>query len=291
VKIRFVISITLAIVSTCYAEDISTIAEVHCNAQWKGSLDEAKKAYVGLKLHPGESVGCISSGYLLAIVYGRSIAVHAKDGWYLIPRVRPSQLTAEEDRRETALRDYARRGGRERSGGMVPAAISPRHFDVFYTFHERGPIAVSLRRMDKEIWNGIVRHPSGLITSDGARRAIFEYQRTGGGPLTLLLRKGDKQNEIFYSVLSREAEREIENQLTVWEGEKSPFMRHVGRASVFDESGLYEAAACEYHNALQEALGSQDLIIAAVREFEQAGDYVRAHTLKMQLAHDPRDQR
>jgi hypothetical protein len=141
-----------------------------------------------------------------------------------------------------------------------------------------------MRTMTKEIWNGTVNEASGAITSESARQAVSEYQENGGGPLTLVLKKGDEQDEISYFVLSRETALEIEQQLTMWEAEKSSFMRHIGRAFVFDEAGLYEGAAREYEAALADAPQGRDLMLATIREYEHSGDEHSAKAVRDRLS-------
>ena len=106
--------------------------------------------------------------------------------------------------------------------------------------------------------------------------------------MTILISENGNRQEVKYFVLSRDAEKQIETALAVWDSEPSALMRHIGRASVFSGALLFEAAGEEYEAALGRAPESKDLRRAAIEEYKRAGDDKRANSLAGRGHRSPR---
>jgi hypothetical protein len=279
----------VSLLATVYASDekvAGIIEQVQCRAELMERLGHNSirldpKRDIGRSLFPGDSVVCTSSGWIQLLVFGRVVKINHPGIPYPIPYVRPQHLSDEEQMRQSALEDYSRRGGRERSGEEPEgASVTLKFFYILLPVIQGGPLSVSIQnKIGKEIWHGNVTSSTGLLESAEASDAIGQYQQSGGGQLTVLISQNDKQQQISYYVLSREAEKQLEAALAVWDGEQSGLMRHIGRASVFSDALLFEAAGREYEAALADAPESGDLRQAAVEEYRRAGDDNRANNL------------
>ena len=291
-KLVFVATAIVSLLATAHATNDQNVAgiieQIHCRAELMqrsghNPVRLDAKRDIGRSLFPGESVLCTSPGTMQLLVFGRVVKINQPGIPYPIPYIRPQHLSDEEQMRQSALEDYSRRGGRERSGGEPEgASVTPKFFYILLPVNQGGPVSVSIQnKTGKEIWHGSVTSSTGLLESTGASDAVGQYQQSGGGQLTVLISQNGKQQQINYFVLSREAEKQLEAALAVWDGEPSGLMQHIGRASVFSDALLFEAAGREYEAALADAPESGDLRQAAVEEYRRAGDDNRANNLEI----------
>lgn len=289
-KLIFCTTAIISLLASAHASSDQNVAgiieQIHCQAELlqRSSQKPVRlhaKSDIGRRLSPGESVLCISSGSMQLLVFGRVVTINQPGIPYPIPYVRPSHLNDDEEMRQSALEYYSRRGGRERSGDESEGnSVSPHFFDIVLPANQAGPLLVSIQNnAGAEIWHGNVSSSSGLLDSAAARDAVSRYQQGGGGPLAVLISQNGKHQQVKYFVLSRDAEKQLAAALTVWDTESSALMRHIGRASVFSQALLFEAAGQEYEAALAEAPESEDLRQAAIEEYKRAGDANRVNSL------------
>lgn len=294
-----VVTAIVSLLATAHASsdhDVAGIIEqIHCRAELMqrsghNPIRLDAKRDIGRSLFPGESVRCTSPGTMQLLVFGRVVKINQPEIPYPIPYVRPSHLNDEEQMRQSALEDYSRRGGRERSGEEFEGdSVAPQFFYIVLPVNQAGSLLVSMQNNEgAEIWHGNVSSSSGLLDSATARDAVSRYQQSGGGPLTVLISQNGKPQQLKYFVLSRDAGKQLEAALTIWDSEPSTLMRHIGRASVFSQALLFEAAGQEYEDALGEAPESENLRQAAVEEYMHAGDDYRANRLAARATPPPR---
>ena len=259
-KLLFGAMAVVGLLVTAHARNDQNVAgiieQIHCQAEvvQRSSQNPVRldpKRDIGRSLFPGESVLCASTGSMQLLVFGQVVKINQPGTPYPIPYVRPSHLNDEEQMRQSALEHYSRRGGRERSGDESEGdSVSPHFFYIVVPVNQEQPLLLSMRsKAGEEIWQGKVSSSSGILDSPAARDAVSQYQKGGGGQLTVLISKNGEQQQINYFVLSREAEKQLETALAVWDGEPSGLMQHIGRASVFSDALLFEAAGREYEAA------------------------------------------
>src|SRR5664280_1301200 len=122
------------------------IEQIHCPAQLlqRSGQDPVRldpKRDIGRRLSPGESVLCTSTGWMQLLVFGRVIRIDKPGIPYPIPYVRPSHLNDKEQIRQSALEDYSRRGGRERSVEEPEGdSITSRFFYIFIPVNGEGTL-------------------------------------------------------------------------------------------------------------------------------------------------------
>ena len=133
-KLVFCATAIISFLASANASSDQTVAGIIEQIQCRAELTQRSghspvrldpKRDIGRSLFPGESVLCTSTGSMELLVFGRAVKINRPGVPYPIPYVRPSHLNDEEQMRQSALEDYSRRGGRERS------ATSPR--EILFT--------------------------------------------------------------------------------------------------------------------------------------------------------------
>lgn len=249
------------------------------------------KRHKGHQLLIGDRLKVGKSSLLRTCMYGLTIKKSGPSGWLEIPKPR----SQENDRKLKALRLYARIAGRERASGspiFSPApdsVVKPESLGIRWVASKRlGSIRITIRGNNDKIWSWSQKADgaSGLLNSESARAELIKYRADGGtGPLTLTMvdQDGDTKEPLEFRLLSVEEEQALKTSLAQWDEEKSPLMRHLGRASEFEKRRMYSEVAAEYEQALAKWPGSVDVTLAAIREEKRVGNTLRVLELRKLL--------
>ncbi len=121
---------------------------------------------------------------------------------------------------------------------------------------------------------------SATFDSQGLRDALANYRdRNGFAPLTLHLRDAsDHDYRVTFSVLTPPNRKKMELELAGWDA-KDGLVRHLGRASVYSDFGLYFDAAAEFELALKESPKSSLLLQLTANAERRTGNSSRASEL------------
>jgi hypothetical protein len=121
---------------------------------------------------------------------------------------------------------------------------------------------------------------SANFDSQQLRDALANYRdRNGFAPLVLRLRDADDHEYLVsFSVLTPPNQRRMEQELAAWEA-KDGLVRHLGRASVYSDFGLYSEAAAESELALKESPKSSLLLQLTANAERRTGNTARANEL------------
>jgi hypothetical protein len=253
-----------------------------------------READRGRRIYPGQRLRCEKGGkVLLHLSDGDRLLTHAT-GWFTVPQPR---ITATRDARQKALDAYVRVGGRDRAVRPLrlfsPAdhgAVIPRRFTIRWTPDARRcSLSFAIRDADGVLlWHQEgVRDDGGVIEPVAARDALQRYRADKPGdsaPLMLELRDAcGNESSVVFRLLSLEGERDVDDQLQSWASEGDMFLRRLGRASVFDDAGMYPEAALDYEAALALAPKGRDILLRSIAAHRLTGNDARADQLQRRL--------
>jgi hypothetical protein len=116
------------------------------------------------------------------------------------------------------------------------------------------------------------------------RRVLSKHQEEGNAQRIVLAITSDKRNgRVTFWLLSKQAERRLNEQLLQWNQQQDPLLRAILRAHTLNGALLYAEAAEELEAALMFAPESESLLTAAIEASLRIGNAVRAHELRDQL--------
>ncbi|MGC1684099.1 MAG: hypothetical protein WA734_00620 [Candidatus Acidiferrales bacterium] len=125
---------------------------------------------------------------------------------------------------------------------------------------------------------------SAAFDSQELRDALAKYRdRNGFAPLVLRLRDAaGHEYRVSFSVLTPPNQKRLVQELAEWDA-KDGLVRHLGRASVYSDFGLYSEAAAESELALKESPKSSILLQLAASAERRTGNLPRASELEGEL--------
>lgn len=293
----FAAAFMLTVPFVAVAQEAGIIEEVRGNAYWKKDASSTR-----VKLHPrrdkgrllraGERVRCDPQSELRLRLYERALNVPCGPTWFPIPYVQadknhPARL---------ALVEYGRRGGGERGNPSIyspanRASVNPATFEIRWITN-LGPVKSLLIKeaspTGREIFHqNVIDGMSGHISSEDARQALLKYrEERGHGPLLIILsdsRRRDLAGVRFF-LISKTAERDLNQELRSWKKEPEGMWRHLGIARALTVHQMFTEAAEEYEAALKYAPDSIDLLRRTIAAHQRTGNTPREQELSAHLA-------
>ena len=259
-----------------------TGAEIHL-----APIDHAAR-----RLAPGESVRCASPGSLTLLLGNREITV--KQGTEKIQAADPSAHKDEKD--ELAIDALAYHnspaGTRGMSGRILfPTADSvvwPQDFVIYWRPLREGNVTFSLHapNSNQPLWqSGEINGNTGSLDSPELKQKVASYRDSSPQSSKLVL-EGQTPSGGFtipFSLLSRDDEKKLADELQVWSQTNNELLQAVGRAYSFASRNLFREAAQQYAQALKIAPGSCDLLRESEAVEEEANNWPRAEQLEGDL--------
>ena len=125
---------------------------------------------------------------------------------------------------------------------------------------------------------------SASFDSQELRDALANYRdRNGFAPLVLRLSDTEgHEYHVSFSVLTPPNQKRLAQELAEWDA-KDGLVRHLGRASVYFDFGLYSEAAAESELALKESPKSSLLLQLTANAERRTGNLPRASELEGEL--------
>jgi len=150
--------------------------------------------------------------------------------------------------------------------GEVTLSVAPEHGDL--------PLYQS----------GRFQGSSASFDSQELRDALANYRdRNGFAPLVLRLSDTEgHEYRVSFSVLTPPNQKRLAQELAEWDA-KDGLVRHLGRASVYSDFGLYSEAAAESELALKESPKSSLLLQLTANAERRTGNLPRANELEGEL--------
>jgi hypothetical protein len=290
-----VITLALPRMVTAQEGGAGIVEEIRGKAFWRqgGNAREERldpRSDTARRLYPGEQVRC-ERGCRLQLRLGRTLKVVRPSAWFTIPALdsaRPGPV-------QTMLNDYGRRGGRDRGEPLQvfsPSAHSVAMPELFIIRWVPDPAGCTLSLIvqdveGKKVWQqDDVDASKGSLNSVAAKQALVDYRaKYGQGPLDLRLVDscGGSEARLSFSLLSRESDQSLKNELTFWDKGDGRLMYHLGRASIFSRYRIFPQAAEEYEAALNAAPNSHDLLVRTILAHHMTGNFNREEELNKRL--------
>ncbi len=281
------------------------IVSVQCDAhlQKNGTQADAQLASprdLALGLSAGDRVQCRGAGYMEVLISSGTKKIIAADSWFTIPPLPPDPAFPKADAViAQSLANYGRagatRGNAADSRILWPSAngaVLPDRFVIRWTpVRQKVSVAVMSEAKDVTIWGPTeVDGEAGLFKSGAFSSALAGYRAKGGGPaliLTLTLGNSSDWEEVRFSLLNAQQERELNAQLDYWEKHTEGLALRLGRGYSYSRFKLFADAADEYESALSSAPESRYLLKDAIQANRLAGRPSRAKELQARLASLP----
>ncbi len=252
------------------------------------------------KLYAGQSLRVGLGGWLKLQLSSGTREIHPSEDWFILESGKT--LTHEQMKVAEALKRYGTPGGQREIGPLLllpadrTAVFSPAQGSSVIPHQmvirwnppaKREKIEFQLQTEGgKKIWSQDgVDMAAGKLDSPAARKALADYQESGGQESIILIMTDPEANEtwVTFSLLSKPSEQELLKQLTKWDQVVDPLVRALGRVYEYDRRRLLVESAAEFDAALIAAPESLDLISAAIEAHLRTGNYARAAELKRQL--------
>ncbi len=253
------------------------------------ALDPARD--VMRKLYAGQRVRVGASGRLRVALSTGVREIPASEDWVRLEA--QIGLTAEQTRVAEALRRYGAPGG---TRGIGSSIFSPADGSVMRASTvvmrwmppaSAGKVALRLEtEYGRKLWSeDSADERAGVLDSQSARRALVDYQESGGQQsLVLVMSAADgSATRVTFSLLPKASAQELDKALVGWDSAGDPLLRTIGRADEFERRQLLVDAAEEYERALALAPDSQDLVASVIEAHKRTGNVARIAELRKRL--------
>jgi hypothetical protein len=273
------------------ARTVALVESLTCSATLTPARTPGAKPVrlqAGTYLHVGDELKCTSAeGYLtVALNDGRTRRITAADNVFVVKdTIVDGRRRATEERVARVLRHHGdragSRGGDASVGVIFPVAsavVRSQRFVIRWTpALMAGRLRLSVWRLadSKALWTvSDVDPSSGALDSADLKNALAgAIVGQPDTPQTFILQFADAKGTgaIPFQLLPPTAAAGLDNDLAVWDGEKSVLLRRLGRAYAFDTRMLFQEAAEEYRAAF-ELTGSCDMVNEAIAASRRAHD-------------------
>lgn len=247
-------------------------------------------------LHPGDKLRCDKNSQLVIRLYDGQTRIMPSKQWFVVPSPPPRN-----DRVLKALNAYGRTAGRTRDPyyGWVrvispasvqetlepPPRVLPHKVVIRWLPPDEatGTLTIELRAPNgAQLWREEnVPIAAGELDSPQLRNALQQYrEQSGASALQLKLTSQEGGAVVVrFALLSREQEKQLEQELEAWASEKDPLMRRIGRAYVYEQFRLWSEVAEEYEHALKLAPQSEHLLELTIWAQSRLGNRKRVREL------------